>query len=136
VVAQPDGPRVAIVDADHRPVAAIAVEVADTEGKRRFGLMYRKHLDENAGMIFVFARPQHLSFWMKHTEIPLDMIFADANGRIVGIVENAAPLSERLLSVAGDAQYVLEVNGHFCRRHGVKAGDVLKFAGFTPAAKD
>jgi uncharacterized membrane protein (UPF0127 family) len=131
-----DAPRVEIIAADGSALATVQVEIADTEGKREFGLMYRRHLEEDAGMIFVFDHPQRLTFWMKHTEIPLDMIFADANGRIIGIVANAVPFSERQLSVAGDSQYVLEVNGGFCKRHRIESGVRLKFAGFTPRAKD
>jgi len=131
-----DEPRVEISAPGGAVRTTVRVEIADSEGQRRFGLMYRTHLDEDAGMIFVFSRPTHLSFWMKHTEIPLDMIFADVNGRIVGIVANAEPLSEQLLGVEGDSQYVLEVNGGFCQRHRVTAGDLLKFVGFVPQAKD
>lgn len=129
-------PTVAIAAPNGTPRAVVQVEIADSEGKREFGLMYRQHLDENAGMIFVFAQSRHLTFWMKHTEIPLDMIFAGPDGRITGIIGNATPLSERTLSVDGDAQYVLEVNGGFCKRHGIKAGDTLKFDGFVPRARD
>jgi len=129
-------PSVEIAAADGKPITTVQVEIADNQGKRQFGLMYREHLDENAGMIFVFSQPQHLDFWMKHTEIPLDMIFADSNGKIVGIVENATPLSERDLGVDGNSQYVLEVNGGFSKRHGIKAGDVLKFEGFVPHSQD
>jgi uncharacterized protein len=131
-----DAPRVEIMAADGSALATVQVEIADTEGGREFGLMYRKHLDDDAGMIFVFDHPQHLSFWMKHTEIPLDMIFADANGRVIGIIANALPFSERQLSVAADSQYVLEVNGGFCKRHRIESGARLKFAGFAPHAKD
>jgi uncharacterized membrane protein (UPF0127 family) len=110
------------------------VEIAKTPAARELGLMYRNHLDENAGMIFVFPSASHLSFWMKNTEIPLDMLFADSRGKIVGIVENAAPFSEESLGVDGDSLYVLEVNGGFAQRHQIKAGDVLRFVGFTPQA--
>jgi uncharacterized protein len=130
------GPAVTIVAPDGAARATVRVEIADSQGKREFGLMYREHLDQDAGMIFIFGKPTHLSFWMKHTEIPLDMIFAGADRKIVGIVENATPLSENSLGPDGDSQYVLEVNGGFCKRHGVKAGDSLKFEGFVPKSLD
>jgi len=129
-------PKVAITGQDGRDLIVVNVEVAATNAKRELGLMYRRHLDEQAGMIFLFKQPQHLTFWMKNTLIPLDMIFADPDGRIVGIVENAAPLSESIDAVDGDSQYVLEVNGGFCKRHGVIAGDRLRFIGFVPNASD
>jgi uncharacterized membrane protein (UPF0127 family) len=129
-------PKVAIAGPDGRDVIVVNVEVAATNAKRELGLMFRRHLDEEAGMIFLFKQPQHLTFWMKNTLIPLDMIFADPDGRIVGIVENAAPLSESIDAVDGESQYVLEVNGGFCKRHGVIAGDRLRFIGFVPNASD
>jgi uncharacterized membrane protein (UPF0127 family) len=129
-------PKVAIAGPDGRDLVAVNVEVAATNAKRELGLMYRRHLDEAAGMIFLFKQPQHLTFWMKNTLIPLDMIFAGSDGRIVGIVENATPLSESIDAVDGDSQYVLEVNGGFCKRHGVIAGDRLRFIGFVPNASD
>lgn len=129
-----DGPRVTVVDSSGRQLAAIRVEIADTEAKRELGLMYRKQLGENAGMLFVFKQPQHQVFWMKNTEIPLDMIFADGAGRIVGIVRNAEPFSLNNVGVDGDSQYVVEVNGGFCERHRISAGDRLGWAGFVPRA--
>jgi uncharacterized membrane protein (UPF0127 family) len=129
-------PKVAITGQDGRDLIVVNVEVAATNAKRELGLMFRRHLDEQAGMIFLFKQPQHLTFWMKNTLIPLDMIFADSDGRIVGIVENATPLSESIDAVDGDSQYVLEVNGGFCKRHGVIAGDRLRFIGFVPNASD
>jgi uncharacterized membrane protein (UPF0127 family) len=130
------GPRIEIVGADGVPRVAVAVEVADTAASREYGLMYRKHLDEDDGMIFVFKAPEHQTFWMKNTVIPLDMIFADSTGRIIGVVRNAEPFSEAIDAVDGDSQYVLEVNGGFCDRHSVKAGDSLRFEGFVPHAAD
>ena len=94
--------------------------------------MFRKQMDEAAGMIFVFKAPEHQEFWMKNTIIPLDMIFADSDGKIIGIVRNAEPFSEAIDAVDGDSQYVLEVNGGFCERHGVRPGDRLRFEGFVP----
>ena len=131
-----DGPRVRISDAHGTIKAVVRVEIADSAAGRELGLMYRQHLDQNAGMLFVFKQPQHLTFWMKNTEIPLDMIFAGADGTVAGIIANAEPFSERQLSVEGDSQYVLEVNSGFAQRRGIKAGDRLQFLGFTPRAND
>jgi uncharacterized membrane protein (UPF0127 family) len=130
------GPRIEIVGPDGARRVVVSVEIADTAATREYGLMYRKQLEEDAGMIFVFKAPQHLEFWMKNTVIPLDMIFADSAGRIVGIVRKVVPFSEGIDSVDGDSQYVLEVNGGFCDRHGVKAGDTLRFEGFAPKSAD
>ncbi len=129
-------PMVAIVAPNGVGRATARVEIANTNADRQVGLMYRKHLDPDAGMLFVFAAPAPVSFWMKNTEIPLDMLFADGDARVIGIVENAQPYSEQLLGVSGASQFVLEVNGGFCKRHGVKPGDRLKFLGFSPRAAD
>lgn len=112
--------------------ASVTVELARTPGQRQFGLMYREHLDENAGMLFIFPSAAIEKFWMKHTEIPLDMIFAGPSGIVVGIVARATPYSEKPVGPDAPAQYVLEVNGGFCARHGVRDGDKMNFAGFDP----
>jgi uncharacterized membrane protein (UPF0127 family) len=130
------GPHVEIIAPDGKVRADVAVEIAATPQQRETGLMYRGHLGANDGMIFLFTHPQPLTFWMKNTEIPLDMVFADANRQVLGSVDQAEPYSEQLLSVDGDSQYVLEVNGGFCKAHGIKAGDHLRFMGIGVQAQD
>ncbi len=129
-------PRVSIFEPGGAKRASVRVEIADDEASRERGLMFRAHMDEDAGMIFVFKAPEVVYFWMKNTEIPLDMLFADSAGRIVGIVANAEPYSERPVGPDADSQYVLEVNGGFCARHGVRVGDRMRFVGFEPRASD
>ena len=136
IAACADEPRVALTGSDDTPRAVLKVEVANTPSSRELGLMYRRHLNEDAGMIFVFPAAERQSFWMKNTILPLDMIFADAHGKILGIVENAEPFSERPLGVDGDSLFVLEVNGGFSWRHHVRAGDQMKFLGFVPSARE
>jgi uncharacterized membrane protein (UPF0127 family) len=123
-------PKVVISASDGTQRAAVSVELAVTPGQRQFGLMYREHLAEDAGMLFIFPAAEPLKFWMKHTEIPLDMIFADPAGVVVGIVANATPYSEKSVGPDAPALYVLEVNGGFCARHSVRAGDKMSFVGF------
>jgi uncharacterized membrane protein (UPF0127 family) len=127
-----DVPKVVISAPDGTRKAAVSVELAVTPGQRQFGLMYRQHLDADAGMLFIFPAPDRLKFWMKHTEIPLDMIFADPAGAVVAIVANATPYSETPVGPDAPALYVLEVNGGFCAHHGVRAGDRMSFSGFDP----
>jgi uncharacterized protein len=129
-------PHVDIVGPDGKPRASVEVEIADTNNKRETGLMYRDHLAQDSGMIFVFRAPDHLTFWMKNTEIPLDMIFADANGKVIGVVANAEPYTEALRAVDGDSEYVLEVNGGFAAQHHIAAGDRMVFGGFKPQAQN
>lgn len=125
-------PKVAIVSADNSKRAAVKVEIADTPDARELGLMYRNHLDENAGMLFIFPNPGAMHFWMKNTVIPLDMLFADANGKVLGIVVNAQPYSEAMVGGFGGTLYVLEVNGGYVARHRIATGDRLEFQGFSP----
>ena len=101
----------------------VDVEVADTAEKRNFGLMYRRKLPELQGMLFLFPREALLSFWMKNTPLSLDIIFINAAHTIVGIAENTTPFSRKPLPSGRPAQFVLEVNGGFCQRHGIVVGD-------------
>lgn len=130
----PPGPRVVIVAPDKSIRATIAVEIVNTPQQRELGLMYRRHMDENAGMLFVFPAAQPLKFWMKNTFLPLDMLFADDSGAIVGIVANAVPFSENQVGPDAPSKYVVEVNGGFAARHTIQQGDRLEFRGFTPQA--
>jgi uncharacterized protein len=136
IAACADAPQVRICEANGASKAVVRVEIADTAESRELGLMYRQHLAQDAGMLFVFERPQHLTFWMKNTEIPLDMIFADADGKVTGIIARAEPFSERQLSIGLESQYVLEVNGGFARLHGITPGDRMLFLGFRPVATE
>ena len=91
--------------------------------------MYRTSLPEDGGMLFVFPEQSKQSFWMKNTLIPLDMLFIDGDGRIVGIHPDAVPLSEAPISVGKPSTYVLEVNGGWAARHGVHPGDTVELRG-------
>ena len=130
------GPCVSIVAPDGTSRATVAVEVANTFEQRERGLMFREHLDDNAGMIFIFKDAQPLNFWMHNTEIPLDMIFVDSSFRVTGIVANAAPRTDTLRGVDGPSRYVLEVNGGFCAKNGIKPGDRFQFMNFYPHASE
>ena len=91
--------------------------------------MYREHLDDDEGMLFIFERMQPLSFWMKNTWIPLDMLFIDEDFVVVGIVENAEPLTTTSRRVDKRSRYVLELAGGAAQKLGLKAGDVARFEG-------
>lgn len=128
------GPQVVICDPGGTVIARVSVELAQTPAKRELGLMFRRHLDANAGMLFVFPKIDRVYFWMRNTEIPLDMIFVDANGRVAGVVAHAEPFSDKLLTVDAKVLYVLEVNAGFAKSHGIRKGDKFDFEGFTPTA--
>ena len=120
--------QVAVSVADGRKVS-FHVELARTPAEREQGLMYRDHMAPDAGMLFLFERPSPLTFWMKNTFIPLDMIFIGGDRRIVGIVENAQPRTLSSRSVAGLSQYVLEINGGLAAKLGIRAGAGVDFNG-------
>lgn len=105
------------------------VELATSPQERARGLMFREHMDEDAGMLFLFDGMQVQSFWMKNTKLPLDMLFLDEEGAIVGIVENAEPLTLTARSVGLPSRYVLELNGGTSRRLGIAAGQRVRFVG-------
>ena len=108
--------------------AQIQVEVADSPEERAQGLMYRRSLELNRGMLFVFPEEDYRSFWMKNTYIPLDMIFIGRNGEIINIEEahpqpNAS--DNELKSYRSDepAKYVIETNSTFTEKENVEKGD-------------
>jgi uncharacterized membrane protein (UPF0127 family) len=117
-----------LVDTGERKLT-FRVEVARTEPEREKGLMYREHLAPDAGMIFLFERPSALTFWMKNTLIPLDMIFIGADRSIVGIVAEAEPLTLTPRGVDEPSQYVLEIGGGLAARLGIRAGQHVDFHG-------
>ena len=106
-------------------VHTFAVELATTPEQREQGLMYRRDLPEGLGMLFDFERDQDVSFWMRNTYIPLDMIFIRGDGRILRIAENTEPLSERLVPSGGRVRGVLEVIGGTARKLGIAPGDLV-----------
>ena len=117
--------------------ARFNIEVADDNAERSRGLMFRESMPASAGMLFVYDRPQRMSFWMRNTLIPLDMLFIDQRGIVRHIHHEAKPLDETPIS-GGDAPMysVLEINGGLARRMGLSVGTELRhpaFAGFDPA---
>jgi uncharacterized membrane protein (UPF0127 family) len=112
-------------------VAAVTVEVVREWASIEVGLMHREALESDAGMLFAFPELHLASFWMKNTRIPLDMLFADAAGVIVGVSERVAPMTTRTSGPAAPCRFVLEVNAGWCAAHGVGVGDRLRVAGLA-----
>jgi uncharacterized membrane protein (UPF0127 family) len=112
-------------------VAHFKVEFVDTEPTRERGLMYRKSLAPDAGMLFDFKTPQQVSFWMKNTLIPLDMLFIDQSGRISNIYREATPLSLAPIPSDGPIRGVLEIPGGRAQELGIMAGDKVRHPIFT-----
>ena len=109
----------------------LQVEVMSDEAGREQGLMNRRYLPADRGMLFDFHSEQPVLMWMKNTYIPLDMIFISRAGAVTHIAENAEPLSEAIISSNGPVYAVLEVNGGFARKIGLKKGDVVRHAAFN-----
>jgi uncharacterized membrane protein (UPF0127 family) len=107
-----------------------AVEVMRTEPERERGLMFRKSMAADHGMLFDFDTAAPVMMWMKNTYLSLDMVFIGADGRVISTAENAEPLSERIIPSGGNALAVLEVNAGTVARLGIKAGDRVDNAMF------
>jgi uncharacterized membrane protein (UPF0127 family) len=96
--------------------------LADDPQRRSRGLMFVKHLGDDEGMLFVYERPQEIGMWMKNTFIPLDMLFVDATGKVIRIVENTEPHSLQAIESQGYALGVIELKGGTAQRLGLTKG--------------
>jgi len=99
------------------------VEIADTIEQRQRGLMYRKEMAEDAGMIFDFGVSRRVQMWMENTILPLDMLFVDSTGTIRNIKQNAVPYSQDIIDSMTDVKYVIELNAGITAKLGIKPGD-------------
>jgi uncharacterized membrane protein (UPF0127 family) len=104
-------------------VQAFTVEVARTERQREYGLMCRRALAPDRGMLFVFDRPTPQMFWMRNTLIPLDIVYIGADGRVVSISRNVQPLDESGAPSGAPAQFVLEIAAGRAAQIGLLPGD-------------
>ena len=101
------------------------VELALTREEMSVGLMFREDMDDDHGMLFYFGQEQEISFWMKNTFIPLDMIFIKKDGTIHHIHEKAKPNDLTSIPSNGLAVAVLEINGGLSQKLGIKMGDTI-----------
>ena len=104
------------------------IELALTPAQMEQGLMFRRHLAPDAGMLFEYRVPTVATMWMENTYIPLDMLFVGADGRIVNIHERAVPLSRDVIAAAAPVRWVIELNGGTAARLGIRPGDRVEFA--------
>ena len=107
------------------------VELAITQTERSNGLMYRNHLDQNKGMLFIFPNEDNHSFWMKNTLIALDVIWVNKKKEVVFINKNSRPCTNNscfTIEPNTPAKYVLEINANTCDKIGLKVGDKLDFS--------
>ncbi|MBV9824487.1 MAG: DUF192 domain-containing protein [Alphaproteobacteria bacterium] len=106
------------------------VEVATSPAQMEQGLMFRRNMAADAGMIFDFNPPSPAAMWMKNTIIPLDMLFVDAQGRVVDVHERAVPESLDTIGGTKLVRAVIELNGGTAARLGIKPGDRVIFPQF------
>jgi uncharacterized protein len=111
---------------------AFQVEIASDDASRERGLMDRRYMAADHGMLFEFDRDAPVAFWMKNTYIALDMIFIAPSGVVTHIAANAEPLSERIIPSGGPCVAVLELNGGTAASIGLKVGDKVRHPFFKP----
>jgi uncharacterized protein len=121
-----------IVSADgpHR----FMVELAETPEQMEQGLMFRRSLAPDAGMLFDFKQPTVATMWMRNTLIPLDMLFVDQQGLIVNIAQRAVPESDQTIAAVKPVRVVIELNGGTAERLGIKPGDRVLYPIFGDAS--
>ena len=111
---------------------SFSVELARTEPERRQGLMFRERLAPDAGMLFFMPGESDWTFWMRNTYLSLDMLFLDAQLRVVGIVERVPPLNDAPRGCGVPSRFVLELGAGIAARHGIRRG--TRFELETPSA--
>jgi uncharacterized membrane protein (UPF0127 family) len=111
------------------------LEIADTHEKRQTGLMYRREMPANRGMIFVFPSEQRLGFWMKNTYLPLDIIFLSSGGSVVSIA-TMKPLDLSSTDSVYPARFAIELNAGMAAQAGVRVGDRLAIPQQALRARD
>ncbi|WP_163517521.1 DUF192 domain-containing protein [Gelidibacter japonicus] len=108
-------------------IKKLDIEIADDEYKTQTGLMYRDQMGELQGMLFVFPDEDFRSFYMKNTNIPLDIIYIDADKKIVSFQKNAQPNNETSLPSNAPAKYVLEINAGLADEWQLEVGDKMEY---------
>jgi uncharacterized protein len=108
------------------------VEIADDAAERAEGLMYRQTLADNAGMLFLYPKPQPVDFWMKNTPLSLDIVFVRPDGTIARIAANTTPMSEDMIPSGEPVLAVLEVKAGIMRQLGIAVGDRLRNPKYFP----
>lgn len=110
----------------------ISIEVARTEREQEHGLMFRKSLPKNYGMLFLWDEDIVIGMWMKNTLVPLDMLFIDTHGRIINIARNAKPNSTDNITAGAPVRGVLEIEAGMADAHHIAIGDTITHPHFKP----
>lgn len=125
--------RAMVLPADPTPLVAVtkggersfSIEVADTSAEREAGLMFRENMADDHGMLFVFDGERDVSFWMKNTPMPLDLVFVGQDGKIRAI-KRGEPQSEAIISPGKPVRFVLELKAGTTAKDGIEDGDLLR----------
>jgi uncharacterized protein len=131
---QESGVAVTFSNPDSSHSQEFRLETAITPNQRSRGLMFRREMAENRGMLFVYPAETENQFWMKNTPLPLDIVFLDENLNVVGVVENTKPFSTRSVGVNKKSKYVVELVAGQAKRFGIIAGSQLKTSQQLPKA--
>lgn len=113
---------------DSTKVARLDIEIADNDYETETGLMYRTSMKNNRGMLFIFEKEEPRYFYMKNTQISLDIIYINSEQKVVSIAKNAVPMDETSLPSGGPAKYVLEVNAGLTDKWQLAPGDSISFS--------
>lgn len=113
-----------------------SIEIAKTAKQQHHGLMHRTALPADHGMLFVWDRDTPIRMWMKNTPLPLDMLFIDADGKIISIVDNTTPNSEKIIDPHMPARAVLELLGGTTEQQHINTGDIIVHPFFGNAPHD
>jgi uncharacterized membrane protein (UPF0127 family) len=113
----------------------LKIEIAHDSQERQQGLMYRKKMADNEGMLFIFEYPEPQSFWMRNTYIPLDIIYLNEKFVVVTVLKNIPTLNDDPRPSGVPAQYVVEINAGLSDKHGIKPGCTVSWADFVTSQK-
>jgi uncharacterized membrane protein (UPF0127 family) len=114
-----------IIDSDQKEITQFLIAIADSDARKMYGLMNLDKLPQNQGMLFVFAKSEVITMWMKNTRIPLDMLFIDSDNIIANIKTNAKPYSLEVIYSEKEVKKVLEINGGLVKKLGIKVGQKI-----------
>jgi uncharacterized protein len=111
---------------------AYNLEIADTDLERSAGLMFRQDFPKDRAMLFDFGQTRAVAMWMKNTPLPLDMLFVDATGLVVGVAQNTVPQSLDVISAPGPIRYVVELNAGQAAANSIEPGARLVHPAIKP----
>ena len=115
------------IEQKEQTLAEFDIEIADTPYERQTGMMYRQHMENNQGMLFVFDQAQPLNFYMKNTPLALDLIFLNEHLEVIHIHNNAIPNNESSIPSIQPAKYVLELLAGTSKNIGLALGDQVNY---------